>query len=236
MMKVDITKRLVDGTGNLDLQLDFALQEGELLSLYGPSGAGKTSVIRMIAGLLRPDGGVISVAGKSWYNREQGVDLRPQARNIGVVFQDYALFPNMTVEGNIGFALEKGQPRSVVDEMLEFMELSNLRNEKTHLLSGGQKQRVALARAIVRRPKILLLDEPTSALDTSMRLRMQEYIGKVHKEFKLTTILISHDVLEVVRLATRVLVLEGGVIKQQGSPAKVLPLKALKDMIQGLED
>ena len=236
MIKVDIRKRLLDGTGNLDLQLDFTLEEGELLSLYGPSGVGKTSVIRMIAGLLEPDKGAIAVTGQTWYDSEQRINLRPQARNIGVVFQDYALFPNMTVEGNIAFALEKGRPRGVVDEMLEFMELSNLRNEKPDLLSGGQKQRVALARAIVRRPKILLLDEPTSALDTSMRLRMQEYIGKVHKQFNLTTILISHDVLEVVRLATRVLVLEGGVIKQQGPPAKVLPLKELKDLIRRIDD
>ncbi|MEJ7645350.1 MAG: ABC transporter ATP-binding protein [Chryseolinea sp.] len=234
MMKIDITKKLIDGAGYLDLHLAFNVSQGEVLAIYGPSGAGKTSVIRMIAGLLKPDDGFISVGGQDWLDKKRHVNLTPQQRNIGVVFQDYTLFPNMTVIENISYALDKDHSGEIVNEILNFMELTNLRDKRPNLLSGGQKQRVALARAIIRRPKVLLLDEPTSALDTSLRLKMQDYIAGIHQQFGLTTILVSHDVLEVARLANRVLVIEKGAVKADGLPKDVLPIKMLSEMIRAI--
>ncbi len=231
MIEVSISKKLDDGAGNLNLCLAFTVNEGELLAVHGPSGAGKTSLIRMIAGLLQPDDGKITVAGQSWFHKEERINLKPQQRDIGVVFQDYALFPNMTVSENISYALGKDHSRDIVDEMLDFMELTNHRDKKPDLLSGGQKQRAALARSIVRKPKILLLDEPTSALDTALRFRMQDYIANIHTQFGLTTILVSHDMLEVARLASRVLVIEQGEVKASGLPKDVLPIKMLSEMI-----
>jgi molybdate transport system ATP-binding protein len=231
MIDINLRKALDDGAGKLHLNLSFSIKEGELLAIHGPSGAGKTSVIRMIAGLMNPDDGEIAISGQTWFHKDNRVNLKPQQRNVGVVFQDYALFPNMTVTQNICYALDKDQPRDVVDEIIGFMELSNLRDQKPHLLSGGQKQRVALARAIVRKPKLLLLDEPTSALDTPLRLKIQDYIAGIHKQFGLTTILVSHDILEVARLASQVLVIEQGVVKASGRPKDVLEIGMLKEMI-----
>jgi molybdate transport system ATP-binding protein len=164
----------------------------------------------------------------TWFDKEKKVNIKPQLRNIGMVFQDYSLFPNMTVKENLEFALEKGQSRSIVDDLLQLSELGQLYNKKPTILSGGQKQRVALARALVRQPKLLLLDEPLSALDSEMQSKLQDYILKVHQEFKLTTIMISHDLLEVIKMSARVLILEEGRIMKDGTPGEVLPLARLK--------
>ncbi len=173
----------------MQLDVEFTIQEGELVTLYGPSGAGKTTVLRMLCGLSTPDEGRISVRGQPWLDSAKKINLKPQHRDIGIVFQDYALFPNLTVKENLRYALKKDQPDAIVNELLEMMELTNLYDKKPELLSGGQRQRVALARAIVRKPRILLLDEPMSALDTALRVKIQDYILRVHEQFKLTTIL-----------------------------------------------
>ena len=184
----------------MQLDVEFTIQEGELVTLYGPSGAGKTTVLRMLCGLSTPDEGRISVRGQPWLDSAKKINLKPQHRDIGIVFQDYALFPNLTVKENLRYALKQDQPDAIVNELLEMMELTNLHDKKPELLSGGQRQRVALARAIVRKPRILLLDEPMSALDTALRVKIQDYILRVHEQFKLTTILVSHDIMEVIRL------------------------------------
>lgn len=236
MIQVTIGKKLFSAKGEMILDVDFEIKPGELVTLYGPSGAGKTSILRMLCGLVKPDNGSIVVEGETWFDSVKKINLKPQRRNVGIVFQDYALFPNMTVKENLAYARDKRQSDTIVNELLELMELTNLAHVKPELLSGGQRQRVALARAIVRQPKLLLLDEPLSALDTLLRLKIQDYILRVHEQFHLTTILVSHDILEVIRLSKRVFLLEHGEIIRHGAPGDVLPLQSLKQMIDKLSD
>jgi molybdate transport system ATP-binding protein len=231
MIEVSIKKKLFSALGKMQLDVEFTIQEGGLVTLYGPSGAGKTTVLRMLCGLSNPDEGRISVLGQPWLDSAKKINLKPQHRDIGIVFQDYALFPNLTVKENLRYALKKDQPDVIVKELLEMMELTNLHDKKPDLLSGGQRQRVALARAIVRKPRILLLDEPMSALDTALRVKIQDYILRVHEQFKLTTILVSHDIMEVIRLSNRVFLMDHGKIISQGGPGDILPIAALKQMV-----
>jgi molybdate transport system ATP-binding protein len=181
----------------------------------------------MLAGLLKPDSGSIRINGDVWFDSSKTVNVRPQDRGIGIVFQDYSLFPNMTVRGNLEFALQKGQSPKVVDDLLELTHMSNLHDKKPAILSGGQKQRVAVAMALVRKPRLLLLDEPLSALDSLMQSKLQDYLLHVHEKYKLTTILVSHDMSEVIKMSRRVLLLEEGRIKKDGTPLEVLPLEGL---------
>ena len=228
MISIQLSKRLDGPDGKLSLEVDTTIQNGEFVTIFGPSGAGKTSILRMLAGLLKPDSGRIVVEDSVWFDDRQKIDIRPQYRNIGMVFQDYSLFPNMTVKENLDFALEKGQSKAIVEDLLELTELGQLAGKRPFQLSGGQKQRVALARALVRKPKLLLLDEPLSALDAEMQGKLQDYILSVHREFNLTTILISHDLIEVLKMSQRVFVLDQGRIAKDGKPADVLPLERLK--------
>jgi molybdate transport system ATP-binding protein len=223
MIDIAITRKLSGPGGQMSLQFNSKIDSGEFVCVYGPSGAGKTSVLRMLAGLLTPDDGHIVTDNTTWFDKAKKVDLKPQLRNIGMVFQEYSLFPNMTVRGNLEFALKKESSADIVDELLQLTELEQLQDQKPALLSGGQKQRVALARALIRRPRLLLLDEPLSALDSVMQAKLQDYILRVHQQFSLTTILVSHDVFEVVKMSKRVLILEEGTIKKDGPPLEVLP-------------
>lgn len=231
MIEIHLGKKLHGAEGEMDLQADLRLNKGEFVTLYGPSGAGKTSVFRMLSGLLRPDSGRITVGDSVWFDQKEKINWKPQLRNIGFVTQDYSLFPNMSVRGNLEFALEKGQSKTVVDELLELIELGQLQHKMPAQLSGGQKQRVALARALVRKPKLLLLDEPLSALDMEMQGKLQDHILKTHSEMGLTTLMISHDLIEVVKMSPRVLVMNQGKIVKDGKPTEVLPLGALKELL-----
>lgn len=228
MISIQLSKQLDGPDGKMVLQVDATIQKGKFVTIFGPSGAGKTSILRMLAGLLKPDSGRITVGESVWFDNEKKIHIRPQLRSIGMVFQDYSLFPNMTVKENLEFALEKGQAKAIVADLLELTELGQLAGKRPLQLSGGQKQRVALARALVRKPQLLLLDEPLSALDAEMQDKLQDYILQVHREFGLTTILISHDLIEVVKMSQRVLVLKQGRIAQDGKPAEVLPLDRLR--------
>jgi molybdate transport system ATP-binding protein len=214
-------KTLHAANGEMALDISVEIEPGQLVAVYGASGAGKTTILRILAGLTKPDKGSINIDNSNWLDTEKGVHLPTQKRNIGMVFQDYALFPNMTVEQNLNYALEKGQDESIIKELIDIMELQQLRNSKPSMLSGGQKQRVALARALVRKPKLLLLDEPLSALDNELRIKLQDHILEVHRRYKLTTILVSHDISEIYKMADTVLVLESGKIIKQGSPGTV---------------
>lgn len=228
MIEIDIQKELEGAEGKMMLSLNFSLKSGKMLTLYGESGAGKTSTLRLLAGLMQPDSGKIRVNGTVWYNSKKGVNISPQKRKIGYVFQDYALFPNMTVRKNLEFALNKNDNSDIVSELIEIIELGELQNRKPETLSGGQKQRVALARALVQKPEILLLDEPLAALDRKIRIKLQDYIQKVHQEFQLTSILISHDIAEVIKLSDWVFKLEKGKIVKQGKPLDIFLNKELE--------
>ncbi|MBJ6143316.1 ATP-binding cassette domain-containing protein [Hymenobacter sp. BT559] len=219
MIEFRLTKALHTAAGPRTLDVALSLMPGELLALSGPSGAGKTTLLRMLAGLTRPDSGFLRVGGQLWYDHASRQWLPPQRRPLGVVFQDYALFPNMTVRENLAFAADgQAGAKQRVDELLELLELTELAARRPAALSGGQQQRVALARALARRPRLLLLDEPLSALDLPTRLRLQQALGEVHRQYQLTTVLISHDPAEIARLATRVVELDLGQVRSVGPP------------------
>lgn len=223
MIDIAITRKLSGPGGKMSLHFQTRVEPDEFVCIYGPSGAGKTSVLRMLAGLLTPEEGHIIVNQSLWFDKSKKVNLKPQLRSIGMVFQEYSLFPNMTVRGNLEFALDKGESPEQVDELLVMTELEQLQHQRPAFLSGGQKQRVALARALIRRPEVLLLDEPLSALDSAMQAKLQDYILKIHREFNLITLMVSHDLAEVAKMSRRVIVLEEGSIKKDGPPLEVLP-------------
>ena len=221
MIEIDIHKRLLSTTGNFNLKVSCRINKGQFVSIFGSSGAGKTSILRLIAGLTQQDSGSITVNNSTWFDSTNRTNLNPQKRKVGFVFQDYTLFPNMTVKENLEFALNKGQSKDVINELIQTIELTDLQDRKPETLSGGQKQRVALARALVQKPSILLLDEPLSALDGKMRNKLQDYILKVHKKYNLTTFLVSHDISEVFKLSDHVIKLENGSILKQGTPEEL---------------
>ncbi len=221
MIELDIEKKLQAAHGEMTLEVRFDILKGQFVTLYGPSGAGKTSTLRILSGLMKPDKGKISVKNVPWFDREKKINLKPQQRKIGFLFQDYALFPNMTVRQNLEFALAKGQDHKIISDLIDMVELGDLHNRKPGTLSGGQQQRVALARALVQRPEILLLDEPLAALDLRIRVKLQDDLLRLHREFNLTTLLISHDLGEIFKLSDKVFVVEKGRITRQGSPTEV---------------
>ncbi|MDT3403132.1 ATP-binding cassette domain-containing protein [Mucilaginibacter terrae] len=224
MIKISIQKKLHMAGGDGALNIDVELPVQSFTALYGASGAGKTSLLRIIAGLLQPEQGIIEVNGKIWLNTAKKINLPPQKRNIGLVFQDYALFPNMTVEENLLYALPANANKSKVQQLIEITGLQNLAQQKPQVLSGGQKQRVALARALVRQPEILLLDEPLSAVDDATRINLQNELQLIHQQLKLTTVLVSHHIPEIYKLANRVIRMDQGSILQAGTPAQVFGL------------
>ncbi len=225
MLHVDLHKRFDSKHGRVQIDAQFSLQQQQVIALFGESGVGKTTVLRMLAGLTAPDSGSIRVGDVLWYNSQERLHLKPQKRSIGFVFQGYSLFPNMSVRNNIAFA-QTEKSDAAVNEMLAVMGLEALAQRKPTSLSGGQQQRVALARALIRKPELLLLDEPLSALDAEMRLKLQEEILRVTRLFNTTTIVVSHDIPEVFKLANTVVVMENGKVLQQGTPGEVFAGKA----------
>lgn len=219
MIDISLQKELKSSSGAMQLDLKLQTEEGQLITVYGKSGAGKSTLLMLLAGLMKPEKGRIKIGDQVWMDTAQHIYLAPQKRNIGFVFQEYALFPNMTVRENLCFGLVKGQSQAIVDKLVDIIDLGQLQSRKPNTLSGGQKQRVALARALVSKPKMLLLDEPLSALDHEMRLKLQSYILQVHQEFGLTTLLISHDVSEIIRLSDFMVEMDFGKIIRQGNPA-----------------
>ena len=200
--------------------LDLGVAKGSFFSILGPSGCGKTTTLRLIAGFERPDGGRIELGGRDV------TQVPPYARNVNTVFQDYALFPHMTVAQNIEYGLRvrrvpRAQRREKTDRALEMVRLPGLGGRKTAQLSGGQRQRVALARAIVNEPQVLLLDEPLGALDLKLRQEMQLELQRVQREVGITFVYVTHDQEEALTMSDRIAVLSGGRIEQTGGPVEV---------------
>lgn len=232
MLAVQLRKRLHAAAGDMDLNLDFTVAEGEILTLFGRSGVGKTTCLRCIAGLVAPDSGRIRVGDNVWFDSAARIDVSPQQRRVGLVFQDYALFPNLTVRGNLEIAANGGGDQHHVEELLDMMGLRPFEHRHPLTLSGGQQQRVALARALAHRPRLLLLDEPLSALDTQMRTQLQEELLRLQRHFGTTTIIVSHDLGEVYKLSDRVLMIDGGSIRAGGTPAEVFAGRRLSGKFQ----
>ena len=205
--------RAVDG-------ISLAIKKGEFVTFLGPSGSGKTTTLMMIAGFERPDGGGITLAGRP-------IDpVPPHRRNIGMVFQSYALFPNMSVERNVGFPLRmrrvpKDRTRAKVAEILDVVGLSAFARAEPRTLSGGQQQRVALARALVFGPDVLLLDEPLGALDKNLREQMQIEIRRIHRDLGVTTVYVTHDQTEAMTMSDRIVVFNAGRIEQIDAPLEI---------------
>lgn len=218
MINIDLQKSLKANGPAMDLDIKLTISQGEFITLFGPSGSGKTSTLRMISGLLTPDKGHLSVNGEQWFDASFGKNVSPGRRKLGYLFQDYSLFPNMTVKENIAFALKNAKDKAYLMELLESMGLLHLQDTLPKHLSGGQQQRVALARALALKPDILLLDEPLSALDPSMREKLQEYILAIHRKYTLTTILVSHDAGEIIKLSDRIIELDHGKVLRQCTP------------------
>jgi len=213
MLSFYLVKRLRAGKRSFDLEVEYDLPRGAFLGVRGPSGSGKTTLIRCIAGLERPDGGRIQVEGDRWYDSSLSVSLPVQRRKVGLVFQDYALFPNMTVLGNVLYACPD---ESRAAELLELVKLEDRASYFPRELSGGQKQRAALARALARRPELLLLDEPLSALDEELREELGDEIRRIQRASGITAIIVSHSKREISRLCDEVLEIRSGKLDDSG--------------------
>ncbi len=204
MISLQLQKPLFLAQGTVELQVSQEIQKGDFVVVMGESGSGKSTLLRMIAGLEEAEGSM-AVEGEVWL--EKGQFLPPQKRNVGFVFQDFALFSNMSVKENLLFASDDD---ALADELLALMEIEGLAQRNVSLLSGGQKQRVALARALMRRPKILLMDEPLSSLDPRMRVKLTKMIATLVQRFETTTLMVTHDIQEAQQLANRLWFVEQG--------------------------
>lgn len=216
MIEIDVQKELLGSLGKMDLHVKLSIEKQSFVALSGQSGSGKTTLLRILAGLESAQG-KIRVDDEVWLDGTQC--LPPQKRGIGFVFQDYALFPNMSVLENLLFVRKD---KALADQLLGMTELGELAHRRPATLSGGQKQRVSLCRAMMNRPKLLLMDEPLSALDPTMRNKLQHEILTLHKAFGTTTIMVSHDPSEMYRLSSRVIVLSQGHVAQDGDAKSVL--------------
>ncbi len=208
------------GQNHVVKDFNLTVEKGEFISLLGPSGCGKTTVLRMIAGFEAPSSGAITIEG------QDVTGLRTSARNIGMMFQAYALFPNLTVAENVGFGLKvggvaKAERAARVTEILEMIGLPELGGRYPFQLSGGQQQRVALARALAPRPRVLLLDEPLSALDAKVRVALRNEIRSIQQELGITTIFVTHDQEEALSVSDRIVVMNAGVADQVGTPFEI---------------
>ena len=215
-------KQITKNFGNIEVlkSFDIDIYPGEFITLLGPSGCGKTTTLRIIAGLEQPDSGQVILNDKDITN------LAPNKRDIHTVFQNYALFPHMNVEDNIGYSLKlkrypKAQQKSAIHDVLDLVQLAGYEKRMPNELSGGQKQRVAIARALINQPNVLLLDEPLGALDLKLRRQMQNELKTLQKQLGITFIYITHDQEEALNMSTRIAVMKDGKIEQIGTPDEI---------------
>jgi iron(III) transport system ATP-binding protein len=222
-LELDNLSKRYGGVLTVD-SVELSVEQGEFICLLGPSGCGKTTTLRMIAGLIEPDAGEVRVGGKVLSSPRSVI--RPERRNMGMIFQSYAVWPHMTVRQNIGYGLKMrkvppAERQQRIEAVLQATKLAGLGERYPAELSGGQQQRVALARALTSKPDILLLDEPLSNLDANLRTDMRLEIRRLHEEFRTTSIYVTHDQVEAMTMADRIAVMNGGRIEQIGSPRDV---------------
>lgn len=218
MLKLENLKKVYDGVTILE-NINLNIEDGEIISILGPSGCGKTTLLNLILGIAEADGGHIV------FNGQDITDVPMEKRGFNIVFQDYALFPNLNVYENITYGLRNNPGISTEEEVQELIELLGLEehlNKRIDQLSGGQKQRTALARTMVMKPKILLLDEPLSALDGVIKESIKDKIRAIAKDYSLTTIIVTHDPEEALTISDKVLILEKGGISQYGKPSEII--------------
>jgi len=221
MVKFQIKQKMHTPQGEQWLEVDIHLAQNDFVSFFGPSGAGKTTVLRVLAGLAMPQEGYIEVDGEIWLDSRRGINRSVQERKVGFVSQDNSLFPHMTIRQNLEYACRSKEDFNTVEEWMAVMGLKGLETQRPAQLSGGQKQRAALVRALLCKPQILLLDEPLSDLDALSRLTLQDEIIKIYQKTKLTTILVSHELPEVFKLSKKVFVIDNGRIIKSGTPQEV---------------
>ncbi len=220
----DLVKRYGDKT--IIDHVSFEIDEGELVSLLGPSGCGKTTTLRCIAGLETPEEGFISIDDAVVFDSANGIMVEPYHRDIGMVFQSYAIWPHLTVFENVAFPLRiRRRPAADIEQRvaraLDMVGLGEFRDRSSQQLSGGQQQRVAVARAIVHEPAVLLFDEPLSNLDAKLRDQTRAEIRKLQRDLNVATVYVTHDQAEALSLSDRILVMHSGIIRQQGTPSEV---------------
>lgn len=228
------------GRASITVQLRCALDPPSITILFGPSGSGKTTILRCLAGLEQPEEGTISVGDELWFDATNGVTVPPQARRLGYMAQDYELFPNYTVQGNIAYGLtglSAQEKKARVDEVLHLLQIESMAQQNPTQLSGGQQQRVALARAIARRPRLLLLDEPLSALDTPMRARLCKDLRTLLTQLAIPSVVVTHDWTEALVLGDHMAVIDNGRMLQTGTPQDVFsrPINAEVAHVVGIE-
>lgn len=231
-ISLDITKTF-PGRAPIQARFAYPIEAATVLILFGPSGSGKTTILRSMAGLEWPEEGRIQFISRVWLDTAAGIRVAPQARQIGYMAQDYALFPHYTVAGNIGYGLgdlSHAERAKRIDDMIELFHLRGLEHAKPRELSGGQQQRVALARAVAPRPLLLLLDEPLSALDVQTRLRLRGELRALLKQLAIPSIIVTHDWAEALALGDRLAVIVDGAVLQTGSPQEVFSQPANADV------
>jgi multiple sugar transport system ATP-binding protein len=207
-------------------KINFEINQGEFVTFLGPSGCGKTTTLRCLSGLETPEGGEIWVGDRCIFSKKEGVNLPPGERGLGLVFQNYALWPHMTVEQNILFGIRKlkiskAEKTNRVNKVLKAMSLQQYNARYPHELSGGQQQRVAVARMVVTEPGILLFDEPLSNLDAKLRMKLRSELKRLHKSLEATSIYVTHDQVEALALSDKIVVMKEGKIQQIGTPYEV---------------
>lgn len=220
------------GIPSVELSFQCKIPLEEISVIFGESGVGKTSLFKMMAGLLLPDRGNITVAGEVWFDSEENVNLPISKRSLSVLFPDHLLFPHMNVRENLEFSIPKGKnDKSLFQDLVEVTEITSILAKSISQLSSGQKQRVSLVRSLLQKPSLLLLDEPFSSLDGKLRQKLMTHLTHLQKEWGMTILLITHEIPEVVRLAKHVFVLENGRVKEFGNPIQIFKTNEIGNLV-----
>ncbi|TGK49203.1 ATP-binding cassette domain-containing protein [Leptospira kanakyensis] len=232
MIKIDIQKTFLSRSSKpLEFNFQCEIPLHQTNSLFGESGVGKTTFLKLLSGLLTPDRGFISVDGQTWFDSEKKINLPILSRSIGFLFQESSLYPNMNVRENLEFAFHKGKgDQPFLTELISIAEVGHLFNQKVDGLSGGEKQRLALVRALIQKPKFLFLDEPFTSLDHRIRNQLVSLIQTLQNRFQMTVLLITHEIPEVIKLSKRVFMVSGGQILFSGNPMEIFRQKNLNSI------